>query len=119
MFDELLTEAVNSVAGGVAGVLMGYDGIAIAQYFKPCDGVDLQLIVVEYANILKEIRKAVEILDTGAMEEVAIKTARFYVVVRAISDEYFLALTLERDGNFGKARYLLMRDAPRLREALS
>ncbi|HBT83211.1 MAG: GTPase [Desulfuromonadales bacterium GWD2_61_12] len=118
MFDETLKTVVEETSGGVGAVIMGYDGIAIAQYFKPCDDIDLHLIAVEYANILKEIRKAVEILNTGVMEEVAIKTERFYVVIRTLTSEYFIALTLERDGNFGKARYLLLREAGSLREAL-
>lgn len=118
MFDEVLHAMVDGTAGGLGGVVMGYDGIAIAQYFKPVDDADLQLIAVEYANILKEIRKAVEVLNTGDMEEVAIRTARFFIVVRPLTPEYFVALTLDRDGNFGKARYVLQRDRERLREAL-
>lgn len=118
MFDEILQSVVEGTAGGVGAVIMGYDGIAIAQHFKPCEGVDLHLIAVEYANILKEIRRAVEILNTGVMEEVSIKTGRFYVIIRTLTDEYFIALTLERSGNFGKGRYLLLREAGQLREAL-
>lgn len=118
MFDETLKSVVDETSGGVGAVIMGYDGIAITQYFKPCEGVDLHLIAVEYANILKEIRKAVEILHTGDMEEVAIKTGRFYVVIRTLTSEYFIAMTLEHDGNFGKGRYLLLRESAALREAL-
>jgi predicted regulator of Ras-like GTPase activity (Roadblock/LC7/MglB family) len=69
--------------------------------------------------MLKEMRKTTEILDIGDMEEVAIKTERYQVVVRIITPEYFVAMTLRRDGNFGKARYLLSREAGNLRVALS
>jgi len=119
MFSEILEKIVAGCKGGVGAVLMGYDGIAIEQHFKPYPDVDLQLVAVEYANVLKEIKRTVEILNTGAMEEVSIKTERFYVIIRALTEDYFIALTLERDGNFGKGRYLLMREAPGLIEALS
>lgn len=119
MFGEVLQTMVEETRGGAGAVLMGYDGIAIDQFFKPVeDGMDLQLVVVEYANILKEIKKTADILESGRMEEVTIKTDRFLVLIRTLNDEYFVALTLERDGNFGKARYLLMREAPVLRAAL-
>lgn len=118
MFVKLLQGIVEETGGGIGAILMGYDGIAIDQYFQPTDGVDLHLVAVEYANILKEIKKTVDILDTGNMEEVAIKTSRFHVIIRMLSPDYFVALTLGMDGNFGKGRYLLMRDAPRLLEAL-
>jgi len=118
MFAEVLQTIVEETRGGAGAVLMGYDGIAIDQYFKPVDGMDLQLVAVEYANILKEIKKTAEILDSGVMEEVSIKTDLFLVLIRILNEDYFVALTLARDGNFGKARYLLMREAPALKAAL-
>jgi predicted regulator of Ras-like GTPase activity (Roadblock/LC7/MglB family) len=102
MFSEILEGIVEGTSGGVGAVLMGYDGIA-----------------VEYANVLKEIKKTAEILNTGIMQEVSIQTERFQVVIRTLTDEYFVALTLERTGNFGKGRYLLMREAANLKEALA
>lgn len=118
MFHKILQGIVDNCGGGIGAVLMGYDGIAVDQYFQSVDDVDMQLVTVEYANVLKEIRRTVEILNTGALEEVAIRTGRFFVVIRALTDEYFVALTLSRDGNFGKARYLLTKEAPELRQAL-
>jgi len=119
MFGEILQEIVDGTAGAIGAILMGYDGIAIDQHFKESEGNDLSLVAVEYSNVLKEIRKTAEILNTGVMEEVSVKTERLYVIIRTLNDEYFVALTLKRDGNFGKGRYLLLREAPRLREALA
>jgi len=119
MFSEIMRKILDGTAGGVGAVLMGYDGIAIEEYFKPCEGVDLHLIAVEYANVLKEIKKTAEILQTGIMEEVSVKTERFQVVIRTITDDYFVALTLAQGGNFGKARYLLKLETQSLREALA
>jgi predicted regulator of Ras-like GTPase activity (Roadblock/LC7/MglB family) len=119
MFRSILRDIVEQAGGAIGSALMGYDGIAIDQYEKPCEGIDLQLVAVEYANVLKEVRKTVEILETGEMEEVVIRTGRFTVLIRALNDDYFVSLTLKRDGNFGKARYLLARESARLREALA
>lgn len=119
MFKNILRDIVEQSGGGVSAALMGYDGIAIDQYEIPCEGVDLQLVAVEYANVLKEIKKTVEVLETGDMEEVAIRTEGFAVLIRALNDEYFVTLTLRHGGNFGKARYLLARESTRLREALT
>ncbi|PLX95494.1 MAG: GTPase [Desulfuromonas sp.] len=118
MFREILEGIVERVGGGIGAVLMGYDGIAIDHFFKPCEEIDLQLAAVEYANVLKDIRNIVEILNTGEMEEVSIRTGRYFVIIRAVTAEYFVALTLEQNGNFGKGRYLLQREAQSLREGL-
>lgn len=119
MFSKILERIVEETGGGIGAVLMGYDGIAIDQYFASGEQVDLQMIAIEYANVLKEIRKTAEILNVGEMEEVSIKTGHFHIVVRIITPEYFVAMTLKRDGNFGKARYLLTREAGNLVAALS
>lgn len=119
MFGEILQGIVEEAGGGISASLMGYDGIAVEQFEQPCDGIDLQLVAVEYANVLKEIKQTAGILNAGVMEEVAIGTQRFWVLIRALSEDYFVTLTLHRDGNFGKARYLLNREAGRLREALT
>ncbi|MCF6179990.1 MAG: roadblock/LC7 domain-containing protein [Geopsychrobacter sp.] len=118
MFKEILKKMVVDAPGGVGAVLMGYDGIAIDQYLPDMGDIDLQLVAIEYSNIVKEIRRTAEILGTGSLQEVTIKTERLYVIVHALTDEYFVALTLERDGNLGKGRYLIMRESPALCQAL-
>jgi len=119
MFAEILQRVVEETGGGVGAVLMGYDGIAIDQYFSADQQLDLNMIAVEYANVIKEIRKTAQILNVGEMEEVSIKTERFHIVVRIITPDYFVAMTLHRDGNFGKARYLLTRESAALVAALA
>lgn len=119
MFKSILDKIVNSCSGGIGAVLMGYDGIAIDQYVVEEANLDLNLVAIEYSNVTKEIRKAAEVLETGALQEVSIKTEHYYVIIYALTEEYFIALTISRDGNYGQGRYLLMRDSGQLREALT
>lgn len=118
MFNEILQRIVDETAGAVGAVLMGYDGIPVDQHFLPDGDLDLQMVAVEYSNVLKEIRKTAELLKLGDTEEVSIKTERYMIVIRMVTEEYFVALTLRRDGNFGKGRYLLAREQANLHEAL-
>lgn len=118
MFKATLENMVKTTPGAVGAVLMGFDAIPIEQYYEQVDNVDLQLFAIEYTNVVKEIRKTAEILGTGAFQEVTIKSAGFHVVIRAVTDDYFLALTLCHDGNLGKGRFHIRRDLGRLRQAL-
>ncbi len=118
MFSEILQRIVEETGGGIGAVLMGYDGIAIDQFFSPDEELDLHMVVVEYSNVLKEIRKTAEILSLGDMEEISIRTDRFIIVIRMLNDEYFVALVISRDGNFGKGRYLMTREGFNLLEEL-
>jgi len=118
MFNEILQRLVEETGGGVGAVLMGYDGISIDQFFAPDEETDLQMVVVEYSNVLKEIRKTADILSLGEMEEISIRTDRLIIVIRVLNEGYFVALIINHDGNFGKGRYLMSRETPNLREAL-
>jgi predicted regulator of Ras-like GTPase activity (Roadblock/LC7/MglB family) len=118
MFREILTRIVDETQGGLGAVLMGYDGIAVDQYFASEESLDVQTVAVEYASVLKEIQKTADILNLGAMEEVAIRTDRLIILLRMLKDDYFVALLLDRNGNFGRARYLLRRERYPLIEAL-
>jgi len=119
MFRSILENIVTSCSGGVGAVLMGYDGIAIDQFVVDDLMIDLNLVAIEYSNVTKEIKKAAEVLETGELQEVSVKTEHYYVIIYALTDEYFVALAINRSGNYGQGRYLLMRDAESLREALT
>ena len=118
MFKSLLENIVTSCSGGLGATLMGYDGIGIDQYCVDENTLDLNLVGIEYSNVTKEIRNAAEILQVGELEEVTIKTEKFYVIIHSLTDEYFVALILEKTGNFGQGRYFLMRESGKLKEAL-
>lgn len=117
-FRAILKSIVEESCGGLGGVIMGYDGIAIDEYVSEGTGLDVQTLTIEYASVLKEIKRTVGVLKTGDLEEVSIISERCSVVVRGISDDFFVALVLTPEGNFGKARYLLKRAVPGFREAL-
>ena len=118
MFKEILERIVTACSGGVGAVLMGFDGIAVEQFAIEDVDLDLNLVAIEYSNVAKEIRKAAAVLNTGGLQEVAIKTEHYYVIIHALTEEYFVVLTLVRSGNYGQGRYLLMREAPNLRQVL-
>jgi len=117
-FRDTLRSIVESVEGSVGAVIMGYDGIAIDEHVREDCPFDVQILVVEYASVLKEIKKTVDVLKSGELEEVSIATGLCRVIVRAINDEFFIALVMSRDGNYGKGRYLVKREAPVLLEGL-
>ncbi|MEA3363336.1 MAG: roadblock/LC7 domain-containing protein [Thermodesulfobacteriota bacterium] len=119
MFKEILENIVTSCSGGIGAVLMGYDGIGIEQYRIEDSSLDLNLVGIEYSNVTKEICHTAEILSAGVLQEVSIKTENYYVIIHSLTDEYFVALMIERRGNYGQGRYLLMREAPVLRQALA
>lgn len=107
MFRDVLREVVDGTEGGVAALLMGYDGIPVDQYVSSPGEVDVETVGMEFSVILKEIRRAAEMLDAGSAREVAVRAEKMTTILRLLNDEYFVAMTLKPEGNFGKARYML------------
>ncbi|MEM8606254.1 MAG: hypothetical protein AAGF92_04075 [Myxococcota bacterium] len=114
MFKEILQDIVERTDGGIAGLLMASDGIAIDQYAAGDGPFDIESVGMEYSVVLKGVQRAAEMLDTGSTDEISVKTERLTTVVRMLSDEYFVAVTLEPGGNVGKARYLMRVKAPEI-----
>ena len=117
-FREILKQVVSEVDGALGAVLMGYDGISIDDYIQEDLAEDIQLLAIEYTSIIKEVRRAVDVLKTGQMEELSLATDQSRIVIRVVNEDFFVLLALSSDGNFGKARYLLKRSVPLLRESL-
>lgn len=119
MFKESLQEIVEGTEGAIAGLLMGFDGIAVESWTRGETDLDIQTIGMELSVVLKDIHRAAEQLETGDAREVAIQAERLTTVVRMINPEYFVALALRPEGNFGKGRFLLRLAAPKLAAALT
>ena len=115
-FNKVVSDIVESVPGGLAAVIMASDGIAVADYVKPGQALDIQTIGIEYTTVLNEMKKAAEILEAGKLEEVTICSEAITFIIRLVTDEYFIALALSPDGNYGKGRYLIRVTAPKLVE---
>ena len=122
-FAALLREIVDGCGGGIGAALMGNDGIPIEQVTSshaaasPLAG-DIATAGTEFGRILDEIRKASDAVAGGAVQEATIVLSRVVLVFRSVDDDTFLALAIAPDGNLGKARYLIRRQLPALRQAL-
>ncbi len=114
MFKEPLQKIVDNVDGGIAGLVMGFDGIAVESYTRDGGKIDINTVGMELSFILTQVKKAAEILDVGHLNEISIKAEKLTVVIRVLSAQYFLALALTPEGNFGKGRYLMRVVAPKL-----
>ena len=118
MFAETLKKLVDHVDGGIAAVIMGLDGIPVETYVRQSDRVDVNTVAMEFSFILGQVRKAGESLAVGNLEELSVKAQRLLLVCRMLSPQYFVAIAIAPEGNFGKARFLARLAQPSLVAAL-
>jgi predicted regulator of Ras-like GTPase activity (Roadblock/LC7/MglB family) len=114
LFAETLRKVVDNVDGGIAAVIMGLDGIPVDTYVRQVDRVDVTTVGMEFSFILTQIKKAGESLQVGGLEELTVKAQQLILVCRMVSSQYFVAVAIAPEGNFGKARFLTRLATPAL-----
>ena len=114
MFAETLKKVVDNVDGGIAAVVMGLDGIPVDSYVRLNDRVDVTTVAMEFSFILSQVRKAGDSLQVGGLDELSVKAQRLLLVCRMLSPQYFVAVAMAPEGNFGKCRYLMRMAQPAL-----
>ena len=126
-FEAILRTIVEGCGGGIGAALMGNDGIPIEEFTaakapnSPMAGdsgqpVEVSIAGVEFGRILMDIRRASDALGGGSLEETIVRVKGFMLIFQPIDDENFLVLALARDGNLGKARYLIRRHVHAIRQ---
>lgn len=118
MFQEHIKSVVDGVQGGVGGLVMGLDGIPVDTYVKDGQRFDVNTIGMEFSFILTQVRKAGDILEIGGVNEFAVRSEGMTLIIRMLSDEYFLAVVIGTKANFGKTRFLMRMAESKLRAEL-
>lgn len=118
-FQTVLKEVVENTEGGLATLLMDFEGIPVDSYSKDDTPFDINTIGIEFSIVLKAIQRAAQMLEAGDTAEVAIQAEKVTTLIRVVSDSYFVAFSLMPDANFGKARYMLRTRVPLIRKELA
>jgi predicted regulator of Ras-like GTPase activity (Roadblock/LC7/MglB family) len=119
-FQEQLAQIVDGVEGGLSCVLMSRDGLKIEGYDAPREmPVDSETYGIEYTGIFNQVYQVAKRSQTGSPQELVIHSDNLVAIFRFITEEYFVYLTLQADGNIGKGRFLLRASSPHLRQALA
>ncbi len=118
-FQTHLESVVRQVDGALACSVMGFDGIAVQTHqIQGADELELTTAMVEFTNVLGQLKSAAELLKTGSVQEVSINTEKLTTLMRLVSPEYFIVLAMRPEGNYGKGRYVLRVTAPKIKAEL-
>jgi len=119
-FNQILQSIVDEGIGVLGAVLMGGEGIAIAQA-QPHGAVqsaDISAAGVEFERILAEVAKASDAIGGGPVGELVVTLSRLTLIFSIVEDEVMVVVALRPDGNLGKARYLIRRNLVAIRQQL-
>lgn len=113
-FSSILKEVVEKVGGATAAVIIGSDGMPVEEYAVE-KLLNLDDLGAESSAMIRDINLIAENLGLGDAQEFSIISDRCGIIMRKINPEYYLALVIHPDGNYGKGRYVLRTTVPRLK----
>lgn len=119
MFKEILGKAMENTEGSIGVLIMGMDGILVERVWQS-DVVDanLEIAVAEYTTLLRGAKRANHTVGLGRVLEITVSSENGIFVLHSVGEDYFLAMILRPDGNFGRSRYELRRAELLLRKEL-
>lgn len=112
-FTEILKESVNRVDGAVSAMIIGIDGMPVEEYAVQ-KMLNLEDLSAESSQMMKDIAAAADNLGLGEAKEFSIVSDLCGIIMRRINNDYYLALIIRPDGNYGKGRFVLRSMIPRL-----
>ena len=101
---------MTNTDGCFAVLVMGIDGIVVEKVWQNAESgqVDFEVAVAEYTAILKNANRINGDLKIGQLREMTFSTQSTVFILRFVGQDYFLAMALSPEGNFGRGRYELL-----------
>lgn len=99
------------VTEGCLGVLiMGTDGLLVEKVWQADFAqANFDIAIAEYTSLLTRARRINGDLQLGELRELTVSSDHRVFILRLVSEDYFLAMVLDAEGNFGRGRYELRR----------
>jgi predicted regulator of Ras-like GTPase activity (Roadblock/LC7/MglB family) len=113
-FGQILESMVKRVPGAVGAVFADWEGEPVDQ-FAHIPPLDIQLVGAHWGVVWSQANERLGKHGLGAVEELLIEGERATVLVRSVTDRYFVVLATRRDAHLGTARRELMVGAETLR----
>ena len=117
-FKENLTAICTGLPETFVVTLMDHDGISVDTVQSHQTDIDINAYFIEITGVFAQAVRTAEQMQTGAVNELVLKSERVTAVLRPVGSGYYLALAMTPNGNTGKARYLLRIAAPKLQQEL-
>lgn len=107
MFAERLREIHERIDDALAVSLVGRDGISVETHATV--DLDIEALSAELLTQVRAISDDNRELAVGPVQQFAVTTDRYSLMLGALTEEYYLLLVLDGAGSIGRARYELRR----------
>jgi predicted regulator of Ras-like GTPase activity (Roadblock/LC7/MglB family) len=112
-FLDVLRDTVDRVDGAVSAMIIAADGIAVQEYVSE-RLIDLTGLGAEASAMIRDVASAAENLGIGEAREFSIISDSCGIILRKINRDYYMALVIKPEGNYGKGRFVLKAAVPKV-----
>ena len=116
-FGAILKAMVERVPGAVGAVFTDWEGEPVDQ-FAHVPPLDIQLVGAHWGIVFLQTSERLLRHGLGPVEELLIEGERAMVLVRSVTEKYFVVLATKRDAHLATAMRELGRGAESLRSEM-
>jgi len=116
-FKESLKRIAEKIDDFQGVAIVDSDGILVEEYkIDPC--LDLIPLIAEYSAFLNAVDKASISAEVGRWQEVTVLTEQATIMIKKMTEGYFLFMVMQSEKNIGKGRFFMKKEAAVLIEDL-
>jgi predicted regulator of Ras-like GTPase activity (Roadblock/LC7/MglB family) len=112
-FAEILKEMVERVPGAVGAIFADWEGEAVDQYAH-IPALEIQLVGAHWGVVLSQADRRLRQAGLGGVDELLVEGEHGTVLVRRVTEHYYVVLTGKREVHLATARRELERSAQTL-----
>jgi predicted regulator of Ras-like GTPase activity (Roadblock/LC7/MglB family) len=116
--ENVLEELELELSDFCAAAVVGLDGLSIAEVSADGD-MDITEVSAEFASVINSLAKTSLSINAGSVTSTLESTAKYHFLTQMVDDyPYFLVVVIGSNGNIGKARYMMNRVMPVIKEII-
>ncbi len=116
--ENVLEELELELSDFYAAAIVGLDGLSIAEVSAGVE-MDITEVSAEFASVINSLAKTALSINAGPVTGTLESTEKYHFLTQMVDDyPYFLLVIIGNSGNIGKARYMMNRAAPVIKEIL-
>jgi predicted regulator of Ras-like GTPase activity (Roadblock/LC7/MglB family) len=113
-FADILQSVVRRIPGAVGAIFIDWEGEAVGHFSYNMPELDLQLFGAQWGLAWNQLQLALNRMRLGKLQELVVDYGEGAVIIRQVTDEYSVVLSL-RKGHLGTALRELEKSVATLR----
>ena len=113
-FKSLLKQLLEDIPGALGAIIVDWEGEAVAQV-SMINEYDIKILGAHSGIILTQLKEALLRTDSGALDEVVIRTGRNKTLISPLTEDYLLILQLGSESIAAFATYKMSQCVSALR----